>query len=233
MKLIIVFLLSGFCFSQTGTTFIEYGVKAIPKESNLEKMSLEVCPNLYDIVEGITFNLYANDTISLFEIEDKFKEDNSTETGIAKLRSGYNGEIITKNDSIYNLNFANYLERNLILKKEIKHDWNITNESKIINDLLCYKAILKKETVNSKGTFVNTIIAWFSPEINLPYGPLGFSKLPGLILEAQTKDCIYGVKKIEFNYKSEIKFPKIDTNKFLEEEEFEKKINDYREELKK
>jgi len=41
------------------------------------------------------------------------------------------------------------------------------------------------------------IVAWFTPEINKPFEPGGYSSLPGLILELQKGSKTYTVKNIE------------------------------------
>ena len=192
-----------------------------------------MCPNLYTVVNDLDFYLYINYSLSVFHIDEKLKNDFSTEIKLAKLKAGYNGETLIKNDSIYMFNFANYLEKDLILKKEKKINWNITNEIKLINDLTCIKAETIIEIKNNKGVFKNTIIAWFCPIINFSYGPLGYCGLPGLILELQTQDFVYGAKNIEFNYNSNYNIPKIIADKAIDKLEFENKLNNYREELKK
>ena len=61
-------------------------------------------------------------------------------------------------------------------------NWKITNQSKKINNYVCYKAIgnLKPLNPNLPNYYFE---AWFSPEIPLQYGPNGYGGLPGLIFE--------------------------------------------------
>lgn len=73
--------------------------------------------------------------------------------------------------------------------------WNLTSESKIIQNFTCYKAIAKKETYivvvdkpNDKPALkkeVKTIemIAWFCPEFPYSFGPDIFYGLPGIVFE--------------------------------------------------
>lgn len=62
--------------------------------------------------------------------------------------------------------------------------WNITEESKMIDKYKCYKATLKKQVLSKDGgTVLKDITAYFSPELPLSLGPLGYCGLPGLILE--------------------------------------------------
>ncbi|WP_429934135.1 GLPGLI family protein [Chryseobacterium sp. MIQD13] len=63
----------------------------------------------------------------------------------------------------------------LTYKEQVIKNWKLVNETKIINTINCKKAV-----VTFKG---RNWIAWYSPEIPLPYGPYKFSGLPGLIIK--------------------------------------------------
>jgi len=63
----------------------------------------------------------------------------------------------------------------LTYKEPVIKNWNLVNETKVINTINCKKAV-----VTSKG---RNWIAWYSPEIPFPYGPYKFSGLPGLIIK--------------------------------------------------
>jgi GLPGLI family protein len=55
--------------------------------------------------------------------------------------------------------------------------WKLSSEQKTILGYPCQKATLQDST--------RKVEAWFTPQIPLPFGPLGLGDLPGLILEAQ------------------------------------------------
>ncbi|HBV16835.1 GLPGLI family protein [Chryseobacterium carnipullorum] len=63
----------------------------------------------------------------------------------------------------------------LTYKETVIKTWKLIDETKIINTISC-----KKAEVTFKG---RNWIAWYSPEIPLPYGPYKFSGLPGLIIK--------------------------------------------------
>jgi len=63
----------------------------------------------------------------------------------------------------------------LTYKEPIIKNWKLVDETKVINTINC-----KKAEVTFKG---RNWIAWYSPEIPLPYGPYKFSGLPGLIIK--------------------------------------------------
>ncbi len=74
----------------------------------------------------------------------------------------------------------------------IKIQWEIKNETRQIGKYICKKAI-----GNFRG---RTYIAWFTEEIQLPYGPFKLHGLPGLILEAEDSEKMFSVimKHIEY-----------------------------------
>jgi GLPGLI family protein len=54
--------------------------------------------------------------------------------------------------------------------------WNILNETRTINGLLCQKA-----TIAGRNS---TFEIWFAPDINVAMGPVTLMELPGLVVEA-------------------------------------------------
>lgn len=68
--------------------------------------------------------------------------------------------------------------------------WELSEETKMIDSLLCYKA----ETVFRGRRYT----AWYCPAIELPYGPWKLGGLPGLVIEAyeNKRDIYFLLKKI-------------------------------------
>jgi len=72
-----------------------------------------------------------------------------------------------------------------------KIDWDVRPENKTIGNFKCVKAV---------GNFGNrTYDVWFTPEIPVPLGPYKLGGLPGMILEAKSRDgCVsYTFKEYE------------------------------------
>ncbi len=63
-----------------------------------------------------------------------------------------------------------------LVKDTIKNDWTIQYEKRMMGGFKCYKATKKCKCGKD-------IVAWFTPEIPLPFGPAGYGGTPGLILE--------------------------------------------------
>lgn len=79
-------------------------------------------------------------------------------------------------------------------------DWTIMSEQRVINNYLCVKAIRKKEDLNGDGLAEKgEIIAWFTPEIPVPYGPSKYGGLPGLIVQCEYGNTIIKLNKVHWN----------------------------------
>jgi len=87
-----------------------------------------------------------------------------------------------------------YLGANMVIVKDdyVNLNWHITEEAKKINGYNCLKA-----TASYRG---KNWIAWFTPEIALPYGPWKLYGLPGLIVEAHdsTDTFVWKIEKIQY-----------------------------------
>lgn len=140
-----------------------------------------------DRVKIETFELFFNDTCSLFRPQDSdLKESYSWAT--------------SKNTVYQNLNTSKrYLIKTiwgeeLHLTDTLKTmKWKITETSRNIAGYNCRKAVWR---VND----TTTIYAWFSQEIEASTGPESFRGLPGVILGLATEDggVVYFAKKVEF-----------------------------------
>jgi GLPGLI family protein len=105
-----------------------------------------------------------------------------------------------------------------------KLEWEITVESKKIDNYLCYKAIYLNKFINRRGKGVSVpITAWFAPSLPYSYGPKYFNGLPGLILELQDRETTFLASSISISNTEELKidFP---TGKTIPKEEYEKKM---------
>ena len=221
MKLIRIILLFCFvsCLGQVKNGAIEYGIsiemlEGLKENGPFKKLYSEAVNN----AKNLNFNLIFNGQNSVFTISNGLVVgDNNTQSAI--MASGYKGVVYQSNDISYSeieKGFGNYL-----LKNE-RIDWVLETVTKEIQGFLCFKAIGVKTIINTSGTFKFPIVAWYCPKIPLSFGPNGFGNLPGLILELQVRNVLFGVKKIDLNQTKEpvllsMKDYKIVTEKELEE----------------
>ncbi|UOU97036.1 GLPGLI family protein [Chryseobacterium daecheongense] len=93
--------------------------------------------------------------------------------GTSTPETNFHFTIIQANENIQY--FAPVAMSVLSYKEPVIKNWKLLNETKQINTIHC-----KKAEVTFKG---RNWIAWYAPEIPLPYGPYKFSGLPGLIIK--------------------------------------------------
>lgn len=93
----------------------------------------------------------------------------------------------------------------LSYKQSTINSWKLIDEYKIINTINC-----KKAEVSFKG---RNWIAWYSPEIPLPYGPYKFAGLPGLIIKITDEKGDYDFELVKSSSNSKMKGKLITLNK--------------------
>jgi len=103
-----------------------------------------------------------------------------------------------------------------------KTNWKLTNLSETINGFNCFKAEAKTITKGRNGDIERPVIAWYSKDIPIPFGPIGFAGLPGLIIKLIYDNEVYIVSKINFNQKNKIIIKKPEKGIKVTKEEFEK-----------
>lgn len=103
----------------------------------------------------------------------------------------------------YDVNMKNFF---LVKDNYKEFTWEITQDTKTIAGLSCIKA-----TTSFRG---RDWVAWFAPEVPLPFGPWKLHGLPGLILEAHDATNKYTMKAVKIENKKAGVFDK-DFNKLI------------------
>jgi len=216
----VLFLIAFTSFGQVQNGKIVYGVSIEMiegfKGTILEKSYSESVNN----AKYLSFTLNFNKDQAVFLCDEGLGIDNSN-LFLTKISAGYMSEVYQNKDfSLRQVNdFGKYL-----LKTEAINDWVLENETKEIESFLCYKATSTKKVNNSKGTFVFPVIAWYCPKIPISFGPNGYGNLPGLILELQVRNVVYGVKKIDLNLSKPPIFSKQKDYPIITQKEFDEKV---------
>ncbi|KWW27672.1 MAG: hypothetical protein AUK64_2080 [bacterium P201] len=105
------------------------------------------------------------------------------------------------------------LDKAFLVVDTISHSsWTISDERKVVNSMECTKA------TTSAGSY--DVTAWFSPEIAVPYGPLGYFGLPGLIIELETPTYTYTLQDISYPTEK-LTFTKPTAGKVVTQKEFD------------
>lgn len=222
-KLINVCFFSAFIsFGQVQNGKVEYGVSIEMiegfKGTRAEKSYNESISN----AKYLRFTLNFDKDRAVFYFNEGLVIDNS-DLFMSKVSAGYMNEVYQYKD--YSLcaifGFGNY-----VLKTDAVKDWTLENETKEIEGFLCYKATSTKKVNNGKGNFVFPVVAWYCPKIPVSFGPNGYGNLPGLILELQVRNVIYGVKKIDLNLSKPPVIGKPKDYPIINQEEFDQKVKE-------
>lgn len=119
-----------------------------------------------------------------------------------------------------------FSNKTYFIRDTTKYDWEISNEQKIIDNRICFKAsTIEKKLINGK-VVNNFITAWFCPEIPISFGPKGFDGLPGLILELSDDKVTLVAKTI--TKKENVFVKKINKEETISEIDFSKIVESIR-----
>lgn len=228
MRYLIIFLISFQCFSQNGIEVIyKYESnfhKEIPEDAFYEKVlkaAKKILPN-YD------FKLLANENKSIYFLKKGMSNDAYPEKFEAMILGTANSNSVFYSDLSQNT----FVEQKDAFGKLYKiisdfdiYNWKIVDEFKTISGFKAQKATLSYNVGNGQNKKQNReIVAWFAPEINYPFGPVGFRGLPGLILELNVNwDYAYRFKlnKIDFT-DSKLEINKPEKGELIKLEDFKK-----------
>lgn len=174
--------------------------------------------NIFKVIPTLDFILLASKEESLFRVIPKMDSD---------FNRSYDAAISTVggNNVYYHTRGNNIIHKDLfgeIVDIEIEqiYDWEILKVKKEILGYQCYKAVSNYKSIDKNGKeIIVDVIAWFTPEINISAGPLGFNNLPGLVLEASKNErYTFYATNLDFRIDEEIKKP--EAKKVLSEKEF-------------
>lgn len=210
-------------YAQTDKSFtVEYKLKSLFYETTLPDsiqengLAAEIHLRLKHQMDGISYDLKVNDSISEFEIGNKILSFGKSDNWLLDA---------TKNDRFY-VDDNEYIQQRTLLEQEYlikkpsyKQEWTLVEETKEILGYTCYKAT---RTINDMGK--TPVIAWYAPDLPFAYGPLGHHGLPGLILEIiQKEKLIYYATEIDFE--SDVYVFKPSTGYEMSQEDFNNKLN--------
>ncbi|GGE44564.1 GLPGLI family protein [Psychroflexus planctonicus] len=140
------------------------------------------------------YKLVFNKSQSRFEPIERLSSDykNAYQRAITK---GIYYIDINSNKIVYS-KYSGYLGKQLIINYDKQpYAWKIHNEKKEIKGYICQKA--EAIIQNEKGV-KSKVIAWFTNEINLNFGPKQYFGLPGLIIELHELESVYYLRSIKF-----------------------------------
>ncbi|MCC1485315.1 GLPGLI family protein [Winogradskyella immobilis] len=204
-------------YSQRKSITVTYykALKAITDKTNNSPSQLK----------GLSYKLLIDENESEFFLEKSLTNDIQKSNSRFAKRGGGDGVYYTNKNESYDLHQRERNGIQFLIKKETNpYKWKITKEHKIISGYKCYKATAIHKGYNPmrQKEFVQYITAWFAPEISIPYGPVDYYGLPGLVLEAQNGGVYFIANKIELNSKNKISKPT--KGKLISYKEFEEML---------
>ena len=146
---------------------------------------------VYEVAKDLEYILKFNAIESIYRLDEPMRDESvgMMDFMMAKLLGGVD---VYYQNARERIRIQQYYEngKSICELDSINQKWQITEEIGKIGE---YKVI--------KAVFNNTE-AWFTPDIPVPFGPMGYGGLPGLILKIQFKMRIIVVDKIIFSRKN-------------------------------
>lgn len=209
--ILLVLYSNSYCQINQGT--IKYKVQ-IGEDDLFKSMPKEMQEEYKNDLESESYILVFSDKNSIFSLEKG-------------IDINYEIEYYKDIDSTFSLRQNSDKDLGeLIIKENRNVDWKINfEETKTINNFKCYKATSSYTITRGYKTFTFPLIAWFSPEIPISTGPLGYGGLPGLILELQDRITLYGATYMSFEKPKE-RIIKPFKGKLVSQEEYNSLLNE-------
>lgn len=230
---ILVFILSSCSitasFAQTNSAFVTYNYSHHPTEAMLKAaeknyMIQQAINNTKLGEEHIQIQLHIKNHESYAFIEEVMQND-LVDINQAKIASGHQRPIYTnlkENQILIPASENLFREKEYIIAYNLSDiEWKLLSETKNILGYQCFKAIGNLK--NKK----NTVTAWYAPGLSFSFGPSGYGKLPGLILELHENASVFKAQYIEINPKRKIQIIRPEEGQIISSEEYSKKINQF------
>lgn len=166
-------------------------------------------------VKEILFDLvYKKNKFSFFHQNDGLSSNEMNTIDLSIIRAKSLGLFYTDIEKGVIKNEREDFGKSFIVEDSINSiTWKITNDEKKIGDFNCIKAIYNttvtlNQDIGQTTIKPKTVIAWFCPKLPYSAGPIGYSGLPGLIIELNDDLFVYSLKKITYTEDDELKIPK-------------------------
>jgi GLPGLI family protein len=171
----------------------------------------------------LNYILKFNNKESLFYVEESIELEDGAKTRFILGAGGGGGTFYVNLNDNSKIRETDAFGGQFLVTSTIStttNNWTLLNEKKQIGNYQCYKATTVYVVKNSKGTFNHPVEAWYTTEIPIGFGPIGYGSLPGLIVELIIRDIKYSIKKVTLNPKKQVEIKKPTKGKLVTEEEF-------------
>lgn len=221
-----------FFYAQSRNVYVEYGVKIFDEKDLFSKNSdvRGFFEKAMSHADRASFGLVINSSGSKFFDNNAniiYDDDNY---GMSLVFAGFSGDVFQFQNAIYSE--QSMLGKGTMVKEKAKENWELHNETKMIDNYLCFKATNINRVENGAGVFNHPVTAWYCPKLPYSYGPKGYGGLPGLILELQVRNATYGAKRIDLNTSLNFDATFLMNIKTISMEDFNKKLQSQAENFK-
>ncbi|PKG52055.1 MULTISPECIES: GLPGLI family protein [Olleya] len=173
------------------------------ENASVENKALKLLKIVQNDMLTKEYKLVFNDSVSFFEETKILNSDNDNSELITKLSSS-----LGETDGVF---FASLKDKKTV-RQTTTYDklylieshmdslkWDLHNVNKDIDGHKVYKATTLVTKVTRSGLIEEEVIAWYTLDVPIGFGPIGFNNLPGLILEVQIGKIILYADKIKYN----------------------------------
>lgn len=202
---------------------VHYG-KILNLETKKKSDLTELNAFIIQATKNALFTLDFSKEASIFKLEKRIEIDGKSTRGAETLYGGGKGIYYSSPSNNYTSHQRDFGGQLYLVEGEFTSiKWQLFKESKKIQDYTCYKAIGTKKILSSTSgkVVLQEIEAWYAPEFPIPYGPIGYNNLPGLIFELTDQNVIYYLKTIEFKDKKQVNLSKPENGIKISEAAFE------------
>jgi len=227
--ILLLIIVTSNVFAQKNTTgLITYSKHTVVEKDNQQNIKEDKIANYINseiekLNEKIEYTLKFNIYSSIFNVVESIDKENKMWRICVAGGDGdgvYFDNIKTKT---INRKITPFNKTYFVVKSRSFYNWKLyPNVIKKIGKYTCYKAtcIMVNNVINKKS---KNITAWYCPQIPVSFGPVGFSGLPGLILELNYNNkYIYNVKYVNLDKKQNIQFNIPKNGEIIQIEQFEK-----------
>lgn len=179
---LILSLLTLACFSQstegavTYETIIKIDVSRFPPEVK------DMIPSERKSKSQLIFNSKESLYKTVKEDKDINEEVSSVDGNRVRFRTQGRGdsEYYTNLEKGLAVNKTEFLGRTFLVDGGEKIEWKVTGEMEMIAGYQCMKATFMQDTI--------PVVAWFTPQIPISFGPGRYAGLPGLVLSVDIRE---------------------------------------------
>nr|WP_297784097.1 GLPGLI family protein [uncultured Allomuricauda sp.] len=182
-------------FAQSGEEKLKVVYKIGVKSDDDSKATKHqaMIEKLYEAYSQLEFELVSDGKLGVYQYDKKLEVGESDVMFRMAMNHGGGNSIYYRTKEKKVQHIQNLGKKINVLYDPKEFNWEITKETKNIKGFTCYKAVGYKEQYDPgrKKMLTFSPIAWFAPEINVPFGPKGIDGLPGLVLEGSMNGKLF------------------------------------------